>query len=244
MIRFCLVVVGLTVLCSCVSPEASGDMDVAPGVVESAQRYRKEYILAAGDVIDVVVGRTPEVSRTCMIRPDGYISLPILDDVKAAGRTVSELDAALTELLSKRLVEPEVAVIATVVRQPMVYVYGEVGAPQPVALRDATTAAQAIAHAGGLTYSSARNSVAIIRLTEEGRLRAYTITTDVHGQPAPYMALQAMLLQPDDLIVVPESDRSQMVRFIEDYINTPLGGINSLLTPYFQFRLIEEVSNR
>ncbi len=244
MVRACVLIVGVAALSSCESPQASADLEVSPIVLESLTRYRKEYVLAAGDVIDVVVRANPVVSRPCAIRPDGYISLPLLDDVMAEGLTVPALDAKLTELFSKRLVDPEVTVIAATVRQPMVYVLGEVGAPRPVPLRDATTAAQAIAQAGDMTVAAARNSVAVIRLTEEGRLRAFTVTTVVEGQPAPYMALQAMLLQADDLIVVPESDRSQMVRFINDYVNTPLSGVNSVLTPYFQFRLIEELDEQ
>lgn len=223
----------------CVSPDTTEELAVTPEFVESQATYRKEYILTPGDQLDVVVVGNAQVSRSCLIRPDGFISLPLLDDVKAGGLTVSELDASLTESFSKRLVEPEVTVIATLVREPMVYVFGEVASPAAISYRNVRTVAQAIALAGGFKYSAEQRSVAVIRLTEEGRLRAYQITTDMEGQPAPFMAMHAMMLQPDDLIVVPESGRSQTNRWINDYINQPLSGFNSLLGTFTAIRLIQ-----
>ena len=215
-----------------------------PPVIESAERYSKEYVLAAGDVVDVVVLGNKEVSRTCAVRPDGFISLPMLNDVKAEGLTVNGLAGVIRSGLSARLREPEVTVVATATRQPMVFVFGQVGAPKPVPLRDARTAAQALSYAGDFTQRAEPKEVALIRLSEEGRLRAYTITDNTEGQPAPYVALHGVALQADDLIVVPESGRSEFVRFVTDFVNTPLSGVNSVLTPYFQFKLIEVIERQ
>lgn len=243
----CLLVGSLTMLASC-SPRASGELTLDPAVVESMTRYRKQYVIAAGDRLDVIVRGHPEVSRVSsesgqgvLVRADGYITLPVLNDVKAAGLTFPQFDAALTELFSKRLVDPEVTVIGTNLREPMVYVLGEVPSPKPVPFRLATTAAQAIAYAGGLKHSATKRAVALIRLTDEGRLRAYKIPVDVRGQPAPYMALHATLLQPDDLILVPETPIAQFDRWVNDYVNQPLQGINAVLAPITNFVLIREL---
>ena len=121
----------------------------------------------------------------------------------------------------------------------MVYVFGEVRKVTPVPLRDAITAAQAIAHAGGFTDDAAEEYVAIIRLTEEGRLAALTPTRDSEGQPDPFLFLQNVALQPDDLIFVPERGIAQFDRWIDSYLNRPLQGVNSVLGTYLSFRLIE-----
>jgi polysaccharide export outer membrane protein len=230
-----------TGLSGCVAQEASGELSLTPTVVESVDRFRKQYILAPGDAVDVIVRRNLEVTRNCVVRPDGYITLPLIDDVKAAGLTLPQLDEVLTERLSVRLVDPEVTVIATTVREPVVYVVGQVLNPTPVAHRSAATAAQAIAHAGGFTRNAAKEAVALIRLTDEGRLRAYVIPVQVQGQPGPYLALQATPLEPDDLLFVPQNDISQIGDWVDDYINRPLSGVNTLLAPVANFLLIKEL---
>lgn len=228
---------------SCVSPRARiSQVPVEPQIVQSEARFRKEYLLAPGDQVEVTVLRVTEVSRTVVIRPDGFISLPAINDVEAAGLTVNELRTKLTELLSARLVNPEVAVIAAQVRQPMVYVQGEVNAPAAVSLRTAPTAMQAIASAGGFRRSAANRDVAIIRLNDDGYLRAIRINAAIHGQPGPYMGLESALLQPDDVIFVPESGRSQFIRLVDDFVNHPVQGINSLVGTYLNFKLIQVVN--
>ena len=158
----------------------------------------------------------------------------------AAGLTVPELDSLLTARLSQRLEQPEVNVTVTSGRQPTVFVVGEIARPGPVALRDARTAAEAVANAGGFTRGASQRSIAVIRLTDEGRIRAYRVDNTVDGQPGPYMGLQAMALQADDLVLVPENRRSQFGRFVDDYINKPLSGAMSILTPYVQLILIRQ----
>jgi len=230
---------GALLLAACQSPRASGELTVTPEVAESTRRYKKEYLLSPGDSVDVVVRRHADVSRACVVRPDGYISLPLLDDVEAAGLSINELDARLTELLSERLRDPEVTVVATQTRPPVVYVLGEVVRPQPVQLRQASTAIQAIAYSGGFKNSAETESVAVIRLTEEGKLRAIMVELELSGQPAPYMALQNFLLGPDDIVFVPKRGISQLNEWLNAYVNQPLTGINTLLTTYTNYRLIE-----
>ena len=235
-----LLVLSLALVTSCAAPMTNRELTPSPEYVESARRYRKEYVLASGDQIEVWVRRDTPVSRTCVIRADGKISLPTVGDVTAAGLTVPELDSLLTVRLSERLEQPEVNVVVTAGRQPMVFVVGEVGHPGPVALRDARTAAQAVANAGGLTRTASRSCIAVIRLTDEGRIRAFKVDDSSGGQPGPFMGLQAMALQADDLVLVPENRRSQFGRFVDDYLNKPLSGAMSILTPYVQLILIRQ----
>jgi protein involved in polysaccharide export with SLBB domain len=153
------------------------------------------------------------------------------------------LDDLLTQKLGERLVKPEVTIIHTNPMEPMVYVYGDVRAVQPVPLRMARTLAQAIAIAGGVTRDAALRDVALIRLNEDGHLKMISLKNEVGGQLGPYLAYQNTPLQPDDLILVPESARSIAGRFITDFITEPLSAVNMILTPYFQFKLISNINN-
>jgi polysaccharide biosynthesis/export protein len=235
-----LLLASAAVAVSCAAPMANRDLTPSSAFVETARRYHKEYVLGNGDQIEIWVRRDPSVSRTCVIRGDGKISLPTVGEVTASGLTVPELDSLLTVRLSQRLDQPEVKVVVSSGRQPMVYVVGEVARAGPVALRDAQTAAQAVVVAGGMTHAAASRSVAVIRLTDEGRIRAYKVDASVGGQPGSYMGLQAMTLQADDIILVPENRRSQFGRLVDDYINKPLSGAMSILTPYVQLILIRQ----
>ena len=238
-----LCLAGSVSLASCVSPSAVKPLAFAPpGIVRPEIRLRKEYVLVAGDQIDIVVRRFPEVSKTVTVRPDGAISLPLVDDVAAAGKTIPELGSALTERFSARLVKPEVTVIATQVRQPMVYVVGDVNSVVAVPLRNASTALEAIAYSGGLRRTGASRSISIVRLGEDGYLRTIPVSVTVRGQSGPYIALGQTPLQADDLIFVPENRRSQMTRFLDDFINKPLLEANLLLQPYVSFRFVQAVT--
>ena len=231
-------------LCGCASQVSRTPLLVETEVAASLQRYTKEYVLAPGDSLEVVVYRNPELSRQVLVRRDGFISLPVLDDVSAAGLTIQELDAHLTERLNERLVDPEVTIIITNAREPMVYIVGEVQPAIPVPLREARTAAQAIARAGVVSRAADLSQVSIIRLDDNGYLRAYTVEAHEDSQPARFMALQNMALEADDLVVVPESNRSQAVRQLQDFVTAPLGALSQVLNPYFQMRLITEIEER
>jgi len=207
-------------------------------ILTSKAQYRKEYVYAPGDQIQVVVRRAPEASATVVIRPDGFISLPLLDEVPAAGLTTPELTAKISALLAPRLQDPEVHVIAVQTRPPSVYVIGEVGIPSSIPLRSVRTAMQAIGTAGGFRRSAAMTKVIIIRLAEDGHLQAIPVKVPGKGQTGPVLALGDAALQADDLIFVPESGRSAFTRFLDDFINKPLTGITSLVATYLDFRLI------
>ncbi len=226
----------------CEAPRAGGDLDATPRVIESTQRYRKKYVLAPGDELDVVVRQTPEVSRSCVVRPDGYISLPLLDDVEAAGLTIEDLDHSITERLGKTLTDPDVTVVATNVRPAEIFVAGEVRAPAAIALRDAPTAAQAIIRAGGFKDSACPQCVAVIRLVGD-RLVAQVVEVGIAGQPGPYLTLQNVAMQSDDIVFVPKSGVAQFRRWIDDYVNAPVATLSPILQTYFQYRLIFELAN-
>jgi polysaccharide biosynthesis/export protein len=207
-------------LTGCSTPQSDVDRLKAPQeILRSSVRFQKEYLLYEGDQIEISVWRTPEVSRTVVVRPDGMISLPLVPEVKAAGLTPRELAENVRAALAVRLVNPEVTVIPVTVRQPTVYVLGEVRSPGAFPLRTAVTAAQAIAVAGGSLRSSAESFVTIIRLSADGYLEAIPLQSESYfSQPGPFMALAAVPLKSDDIVFVPESGRSQVMRVLQDVL--------------------------
>lgn len=223
-------------LSGCISMTTEESIVAKPEITQTLTRFTREYVLVPGDMLEITVYRNPEVSRNVIVRGDGFISLPLLDQIKVSGMTMVELDDYLTERLSKRLVDPELTVILSNPPQPMVYIYGEVAVTKAIPLRDARTAAQAVAYAGDMLKSGKMNYVSVIRLNEEGYLTAMTIENETSGQPGFYMALQNMPLQADDLVIVPESMRYQLIRQLNDSV----GAINQILTPYFQYSLLKQ----
>jgi protein involved in polysaccharide export with SLBB domain len=136
-------------------------------------------------------------------------------------------------LYSKRLRNVDVTVMLENVQEPMVYVLGEVGAPKSVPLRQARTAIQALALAGGVTKTAAVDDIAVIRADAKGRFVALTAHTDDNSQPGRYLALSNLPLQANDVVLVPESYRGQTVRLIQDF--------NTLITPYYQLRILQQI---
>lgn len=223
-----------TLVTSCATAPFGSARDVraAPEVVRSSVRFQKEYVLFPGDQVEVMVWRNAEVSRTVTIRPDGFISLPLLQDVQASGLTPKELAQNVAKSYSGRLLNPEVTVIPTQMRQPTIYVLGDVRNPGGFPARNALTAAQAVALAGGVLRSGGESDATLIRLAEDGYLEAIPVGSgSSFTQAGPFVSLSAVMLKPDDILFIPETGRAQFVRALTD-----------LLVPYqiyLNYRLIQ-----
>ena len=94
-----------------------------------------------------------------------------------------------------------------------------------------------------MTRDASLGDVALIRLDADGYLKMHLLESRADGPAGPYAAFQNTALQADDLIVVPENKRSKGGRIIQDFIIQPLGALNLILTPYFQYELIQDLSN-
>lgn len=121
------------------------------------------YVIGPQDVLDVSVWKEPEVSRSVPVRPDGRISLPLLNDVQAAGLTPAQLTTQIATGLSKFMTDPEVTIIVTQINSKRVYVLGEVTRPGGYLLLPGTTILQAISDAGGLTQFSNGKKIYVLR---------------------------------------------------------------------------------
>lgn len=224
--------------CTTLQSRFEQPLNVAPEIIRSSVRFQKEYLLTEGDQIEVSVWRTPEVSRTVFIRPDGNISLPLMQETRAAGLTPRELADKVQLALSNRLVKPEVNVIPMTVRQPMVYVLGDARTPGAFPLRTAATAAQAIALAGGTLRSANEDKITVIRLSGEGYLEAFPLngaspSNVPFSGPSPFMSMAATQLKADDIVFIPESGRSEASRAVTDLL--------APFTIYLNYKLLQRV---
>lgn len=173
--------------------------DKAPAVAAATPALDKTYIIGASDAISVSVFKEPALSATVLVRPDGMISVPLLGDVPAAGKTPMQLAAEITEKLKKFIEDPNVTVILTEMNSKRVYLIGEVGRTGPLEMTPGMTLLQAIATAGGLSDFANTKKIYILR-REDGQQKKIP----VHYKQALRGDLSLNLpLKPGDTIVVP-----------------------------------------
>ncbi|MGA3009626.1 MAG: polysaccharide biosynthesis/export family protein [Terracidiphilus sp.] len=124
----------------------------------------ENYIIGASDNITVTVFKEPTLSNSLLVRPDGMISMPLLGDVRAAGKTTSQLADEITVMLKKYIQDPNVTVVLGQVNSKKIYLLGEVAKPGPEEMTPGMTFLQAIATAGGLTQFANSKKIYILRV--------------------------------------------------------------------------------
>lgn len=130
-----------------------------------------EYRLGPEDVISVFVWKQPDLSTTVVIRPDRKISLPLLGEMEAAGKTAEQLQAEVTAQLKQFVQDPRVNIIVKEVNSPAITVLGQVRKPDRYHIRQRVTALEAIAMAGGFTDFAKRDRIVIIRNSDPEKTR-------------------------------------------------------------------------
>ena len=157
-----------------------------------------EYRIGPQDVLQIDVWKEPEITRTIPVRPDGKISLPLLDDVQASGLTAMQLAGKIREGLTKYLTNPQVTVTVTQINSRRVYVTGEVVKSGALPLLPGMTALQALSSSGGFTQFAREKGIYILR-TERGKQvkLPYSYRDVLKGRQ------EDIVLQPGDVIVVP-----------------------------------------
>lgn len=159
------------------------------------------YVIGALDVVNISVWREPELSAEVPVRPDGKISLPLLDDVQAAGLKPMKLAETITEGLRKYVSEPRVTVVVTQVNSKRYYILGEVGRPGAFPLLPRMTVLQALSSAGGFSQFANLRNIYVLRQAEDGKQVKMPFNyRDVLRGNRPE---QNILLEPGDTIIVP-----------------------------------------
>jgi polysaccharide biosynthesis/export protein len=159
-----------------------------------------EYRIGPQDVIQIDVWKEPEITRTIPVRPDGKISLPLLNDVQASGLTAMQLAESIREGLTKFLTSPQVTVTVTQINSRRIYLTGEVTKAGSLPLLPNMTVLQALSSAGGFTQFARLKSIYVLRV-ENGRQVKYPFNyREVVKGRRPE---DNIVLRPGDTIVVP-----------------------------------------
>ena len=158
-----------------------------------------DYVIGVEDVLTVVFWREKDMSAEVVVRPDGKISLPMLNDVPAAGMTPESLAASIEKAATKFVRDPGTTVIVKEIRSRKVYIIGEVNRPGPISLAADLNVLRALGEAGGFTEVAKKGDVVIVR-TEGGTERRFKFNYNevVRGDNLQ----QNIKLLPGDTIIV------------------------------------------
>jgi polysaccharide export outer membrane protein len=169
--------------------------NVETAILDNANDYK----IGPEDLLDISVWKNPELSRTVPVRPDGKVSLPLVNDIQAAGLTPTALRQQLIDRLSEFIPAPEVAVIVREVHSMKVAVLGSVKTPGRHELKSAATVLEMIALAQGFTDFAARDRIVILR-QENGESKRIPFN---YRKVADGDEQANLVVQPGDIIVVP-----------------------------------------
>ena len=172
-----------------------------PGFAEENTPAPAEpYRIGPEDVLNLFVWKEPELSMEVRVLPDGRISFPLVGEVEAAGLSVGELRAIMTEKLEKFVEAPEVTVIVKEALSRRIYTIGEVNKPGPYPLAPSMTVLQALSVAGGFAEWADKKEILVIRRQGEEEVR---IPFDYPAFLSGKDPQQNVLLEPNDTVVVP-----------------------------------------
>jgi len=175
-----------------------------------------QYILRPGDVVSVKLFYNPELNETVVIRPDGMITMQLIDEVKAAGLSPADLDRVITDRFSEILEQPDVSVIVREMSAQYVYVGGEVQQPGLIPLSSGLSCLQAIFRTGGFRTTAKPSNVVVLR--NQGTPEPEFVVLDLSRELQDGGAHNDVLLAPQDIVYVPRSAIAEINLFVEQYI--------------------------
>ena len=181
------------------------------------QTLEAPYRLEAGDTVEIRFFYTPELNDKMQIRPDGKISLGLIGEVTAAGKTIEELTKQLEQRYTGQLKNPSIAVQVASFANRKVFVGGEVARPGLIALTGEQTVLGAILESGGLTKSAARGEVLLVRRSESGAPETFHLSME-RGKGEISSQASSFLLRPYDVVLVAESRISRVNRAVDQYV--------------------------
>lgn len=192
------IVAAVTVLSGC------GSVGQHPAAPLSVDTPDARYRIGPLDTLNIVVWRNPDLSATVSVRPDGYFSAPLVPEMKAAGKTPSELAREVQEELKKLVRDPVVSVVVggfQGVYAQQIRIVGEAARPQAVAYRQNMTLLDLMIQVGGLTEFADGNSAVLVRGSEGGK--QYSVRLKDLLKRGDISANAAVL--PGDIVIVPQS---------------------------------------
>jgi polysaccharide export outer membrane protein len=159
-----------------------------------------DYVIGAEDVLEVIVWREKDLSAEVMVRPDGLVSLPLLNDVQAGGLTPEQFRLRVTTAVGKFVEAPSVTVIVKTINSRKVFVMGEVVKPGTYPLTAPTTVLQLLGAAGGPTAFADSKDISIVRTIGEKTVRLpFNYKEVARGRKME----QNVMLRPGDTVIIP-----------------------------------------
>lgn len=186
------------------SASGCGSVGAYPPAPAKVDAPDLRYQIGPLDTLNVVVWRNPELSATVTVRPDGYVSTPLVPELKAAGRTPSDVSGEIEKALAKYIRDPVVSVVVSGfqgVYADQIRIVGEAAKPQSVPYRRNMTLLDVMIQAGGLTDFADGNGAVLVRGSENGK--QYSVRLKDLLKRGDISANAAVL--PGDIIIVPQS---------------------------------------
>ena len=175
-----------------------------------------DYLIHPGDELSIKFFYNPELNDDVVVRPDGKISLQLVDELQASGKTPSQLDQELTELYSVELKRPAITVIMRSFGGQQIFVGGEVGRPQAVKLTPQMTPLQAVMNAGGFLDTADQNSVMVIRAGADNQAQTYSMNLEqIADGNSPDLKFQ---LHPGDVVFIPKTGVAKADVWVDQHI--------------------------
>jgi polysaccharide export outer membrane protein len=197
----------MAVLAATVLAPASQNSPAAPGLQTSAQPQKppgpagKDYVIGAEDGLSIFVWREPDLSaKEVIVRPDGKITLPLINDIQAAGLTADQLQVQITEKLKDFIASPNVTVVITKIMSQRVSIVGEVTTPGVYPLGSPMTVLELLARAGGFREFAKKKDITIVR--QEGG-RTVRFKFNFKDVSAGKNLEQNITLKSGDIVIVP-----------------------------------------
>ncbi len=181
--------------------DSGADKNAKPAATAQAPEAQSDsdYVIGADDTLRISVWKEPDLSETLPVRPDGKISMPLLNDIAAAGLTPLQLKDSITEKLKKFIADPRVTVVVTAMNSRRIFVSGEVLHTGPMALLPHMTMLQALSQAGFTQFANVKG-IYLLR-TENGKQEKlpFNYKEVIKGNHPE----QNIVLKPGDTVVVP-----------------------------------------
>lgn len=220
-LRVIKLLVVLVAVTACTSAK-NGQIPVNLMKLSAPQSVAGEYVINAGDTLEIKFFYNPELNELVTVRPDGRISLQLANEIMVSGLTPAELTERLRKKYSEDIEKPEITVMVRTFTSQRVYVDGEVNRAGLVTLTAPMTILQSISQAGGFKESASAENIIIIRRAADNQF--ITIKVNLEKAIDNTDISQDIVLMPNDIVHVPKSGIANLNLWVDQYIrrNIPI----------------------